>query len=104
MSEFVSIAVRQEGPVGVIELARPNVLNALSRQMVSEIVAAVESFDRDEEVRVIVLTGRGRAFAAGADIQEMANDDPVRLEWLNQFADWDRLSLVKTPMIAAVNG
>ncbi|OQP04273.1 enoyl-CoA hydratase [Geobacillus sp. 46C-IIa] len=104
MSEWAFIAVRQEGAVGVIELARPDVLNALSRQMVVEIVAAVELFDRDEAVRVIVLTGRGRAFAAGADIQEMAKDDPIRLERLNQFADWDRLSIVKTPMIAAVNG
>jgi enoyl-CoA hydratase len=104
MTEFAFIRTRVEGEIAVVELYRPDVLNALNRQMVTEIVSAFEAYDRHDEVRVIVLTGSGRAFAAGADIDEMAGDDPIKLELLNQFAEWDRLSLIKKPMIAAVNG
>lgn len=92
------------GGTAVIELNRPRQLNALNRKMVSEVVEAMESFDRNEEVQVIVLTGKGHSFSAGADIDEMAEDDPIRLELLNQFADWDRLSLIKKPIIGAVKG
>jgi enoyl-CoA hydratase len=104
MTEFAFIRTRVEGEIAVVELYRPDVLNALNRQMVTEIVSALEAYDRHDEVRVMVLTGSGRAFAAGADIDEMAGDDPIKLELLNQFAEWDRLSLIKKPMIAAVNG
>lgn len=104
MTEFAYIRTRIEDEIAVVELYRPDVLNALNRQMVTEIVSALEAYDRNSEVRVIVLTGSGRAFAAGADIDEMAGDDPVKLELLNQFAEWDRLSLIKKPMIAAVHG
>jgi enoyl-CoA hydratase len=93
-----------EESVAIIQLNRPEVLNALNRQMVDEIVKALEDFDRDERVRVIVLTGNERAFAAGADINEMANDDPITLERLNQFAVWDRIALIKKPILCAVNG
>ena len=72
--------------------------------MVDEIVACLETYDGDETIKAIIITGNERAFAAGADIEEMANDDPIRLEKLNQFAVWDRLSLIKKPMIAAVHG
>jgi enoyl-CoA hydratase len=104
MTEFAYIRTRVEGEIAVVELNRPDVLNALNRQMVTEIVSALEAYDRHDEVRVIVLTGSGRAFAAGADIDEMAGDDPIKLELLNQFAEWDRLALIKKPMIASVNG
>ena len=88
----------------MIELNRPRQLNSLNRKMVSEIVMAMEKFDRDENVRVIVLTGKGRSFSAGADIDEMIGDDPISLELLNQFADWDRFALIKKPIIGAVKG
>jgi enoyl-CoA hydratase len=104
MAEFAHIRTRVEDEIAVVELYRPDVLNALNRQMVTEIVSALEAYDRNDGVRVIVLTGSGRAFAAGADIDEMAGDDPIKLELLNQFAEWDRLALIKKPMIAAVNG
>ncbi|WP_017435994.1 enoyl-CoA hydratase/isomerase family protein [Saccharococcus caldoxylosilyticus] len=104
MTEFAYIRTRVEDEIAVVELYRPDVLNALNRQMVTEIVSALEAYDRNDGVRVIVLTGSGRAFAAGADIDEMAGDDPIKLELLNQFAEWDRLALIKKPMIAAVNG
>jgi enoyl-CoA hydratase len=104
MSEFEYIHTYVEEKVAVIELNRPNVLNALNRPMVTEIVTAMEAFDRNDDVRVIILTGRGRAFAAGADIDEMANDDSITLELLNQFAEWDRLALIKKPVIGAIHG
>ncbi|BDG46861.1 enoyl-CoA hydratase-related protein [Parageobacillus sp. KH3-4] len=104
MTEFAHIHTRVDENIAVIELHRPDVLNALNRKMVTEIVTAMEIYDRDEHVRVIVLTGSGRAFAAGADIDEMANDDSITLELLNQFAEWDRLALIKKPTIAAVHG
>ncbi|MGG6440732.1 enoyl-CoA hydratase-related protein [Saccharococcus caldoxylosilyticus] len=104
MTEFAYIRTRVEDEIAVVELYRPDVLNALNRQMVTEIVSALEAYDRNDGVRVIVLTGSGRAFAAGADIDEMAGDEPIKLELLNQFAEWDRLALIKKPMIAAVNG
>ena len=89
---------------GVITLNRPSVLNALNRRMVSEIVGIMEEFDRSDLVQVIVLQGAGRAFAAGADIDEMMNNDSIDLELLNQFAEWDRLAWIKKPIIGAVQG
>ncbi|MCD7036465.1 enoyl-CoA hydratase-related protein [Metabacillus sp. GX 13764] len=104
MDNLLFLEKERKGPVGLIRLNRPNVLNALNRQLISEIVQTFEEYDRDEEIRVIVLTGNGRAFAAGADIEEMADEDAVGMELLNQFADWDRITAVKKPIIAAVNG
>lgn len=100
--EFIETSIKDQ--VGIIELNRPKQYNALNRTMVREIVEAMEIFDRNNEVVTILLTGKGRAFSAGADIEEMANDGPIHLELLNQFADWDRLSLIKKPIIGAVQG
>ncbi|MBG9813773.1 enoyl-CoA hydratase/isomerase family protein [Priestia endophytica] len=100
--EFIETSIRDQ--VGIIELNRPKQYNALNRTMVREIVESMEIFDRNNEVVTILLTGKGRAFSAGADIEEMANDGPIHLELLNQFADWDRLSLIKKPIIGAVKG
>lgn len=93
-----------EAGVGVIQLDRPKVLNALNRQMVTEILQTMEAWDRDDEVAAMIVTGSSKVFAAGADIDEMAEDDSISLELLNQFAEWDRLAWVKKPIIAAVNG
>lgn len=90
--------------IALIELNRPDKYNSLNRKMVREIVEAMEMFDQCEQAQVILLTGKGKAFSSGADIDEMASDDSVRLELLNQFADWDRLSLIKKPIIGAVKG
>ncbi|AKO92602.1 enoyl-CoA hydratase [Priestia filamentosa] len=100
--EFIETSIRDQ--VGIIELNRPKQYNALNRTMVREIVESMEMLDRNNEVVTILLTGKGRAFSAGADIEEMANDGPIHLELLNQFADWDRLSLIKKPIIGAVQG
>ncbi|MBY0120554.1 enoyl-CoA hydratase-related protein [Bacillus sp. S/N-304-OC-R1] len=100
--EYIEAAV--EGKLGFIALNRPKVLNAINRQMVSEILSVIEEFDEHEEVKVIVLSGNGRAFAAGADIDEMAADHAIDFELRNQFKDWDRLARIKKPIIGAVQG
>jgi enoyl-CoA hydratase len=100
--EYITVSV--EDGIGSVELNRPKVLNAINRPMVSEILSAFEGFDSDNEVKVILLSGKGRAFAAGADIDEMANDSAIDFELMNQFADWDRIAVVKKPIIGAVQG
>ncbi|WP_442601011.1 enoyl-CoA hydratase-related protein [Paenibacillus sp. KN14-4R] len=90
--------------VGLITLNRPQVLNALNRKLIEELVDALEQMDRNEEVRVIVLTGNDRAFAAGADISEMANESAIQMLLKDQFAVWDRIAYVSKPIIAAVSG
>ena len=100
--EFIEAAI--EGKLGFIALNRPKVLNAINRQMVSEILTVMEEFDENDDVKVIILSGKGRAFAAGADIEEMANDSAIDFELRNQFKDWDRLAMIKKPIIGAVQG
>lgn len=103
-NQYQYIEVSEEDNIGLIELNRPDVLNALNRQMVSEILVAMEAFDRSQHIRVIVLSGKGRCFAAGADIDEMAEIDAIDLELLNQFTDWDRIAWIKKPIIGAIHG
>lgn len=98
------IRVSTQGEIGIIQLYRPEVANALNRSMVDEIVRQMEDFDSNEEIRVIVIKGSEKAFAAGADIAEMTEDTPISLELANPFAVWDRMMLIKKPMIAVVNG
>ncbi|MBC5635474.1 enoyl-CoA hydratase/isomerase family protein [Ornithinibacillus sp. BX22] len=102
MTRFIK--VYSEDGVGVIQFNRPKVLNALNREMVDEIVTQLEAFDLNESIRVIVLKGSEKAFAAGADIEEMMEETSLSLELLNPFAQWDRISLIKKPLLAAVNG
>ncbi|MDM5336885.1 enoyl-CoA hydratase-related protein [Fictibacillus enclensis] len=104
MADFQSITTKVEDGIALIELNRPDVLNAISRGMVTEIRSAFETFDKDDAVKAIVLTGNEKAFAAGADIDEMMEDDAVTLELLNQFKDWDQLHTIKKPVIGAVSG
>lgn len=93
-----------EGRVGVVQLNRPKVLNALNQQTMKELVAALEEFDNSDEIGCLVLTGNERAFAAGADIKQMADATPVDM-LNNPFIDyWDRLHRISKPIIAAVSG
>lgn len=93
-----------EGRIGRIRLNRPKRYNALNRTMIREIVEAMERFDQDEAVAVIVLNGEGKSFSAGADIDEMLDATPISMELLDPFADWDRISRLHKPLIAAVHG
>lgn len=104
MSEYKTILVKQEGRVGTITLNRPEALNALNVQLAAEVLVAAQAFDRDPGVGAIILTGSDRAFAAGADIKEMAPKSYMDMYHGDFFADWDRLAQVRTPLIAAVAG
>ena len=102
---YQNILVTTDGSVGVITLNRPKALNALNAELLKELVAALESWDRDDAIRCIVLTGSDRAFAAGADIKEMAPQSYMDMFKSNFFAEAnDRIAAVRKPMIAAVAG
>ena len=89
--------------VGLVTLDRPEVLNALSFDLLDELADILERLDADPDCHAIVITGSGtRAFAAGADIRELGRQTPVRLSVENRFAVWDRIAAVRTPLIAAV--
>lgn len=98
------ILTEQRGRVGLITLNRPEALNALSDAMGREILDAAQKFDLDPSVGAIVITGSSRAFAAGADIKEMAEKSSVEMYQLDWFSAWDALARVRTPLIAAVAG
>src|SRR6266566_4094072 len=104
MSNYQYILVERDERVGIVTLNRPKELNALNTELVGELADAMEEFDRDDEIRCIVLTGAGeRAFAAGADIKEMSNKSPIDM-LLGGFENWNRIRRIKTPVIAAVGG
>ena len=104
MNQHSLILTEQRGRVGLITLNRPESLNALSDAMGREILAAARSYDADPSVGAIVITGSSRAFAAGADIKEMAAKSSVEMYQSEWFSVWDELARVRTPMIAAVAG
>jgi enoyl-CoA hydratase len=99
-----TIITRQEDGVALIQFNRPEVLNALNRTLMEELVDALEAFDTDPAVHVIVIAGNEKAFAAGADIREMADASSVEMLLRDQFARWDRIRKIKKPLIAAVSG
>jgi enoyl-CoA hydratase len=101
---YQNIATAVEDQIGIVTLNRPKVLNALNHELMGELVKALEAFDRDDSVRVIVLTGGERAFAAGADIKEMSEETTVSIMDKDQFSTWDRIKLIHKPIIAAVSG
>ncbi|EJW17191.1 enoyl-CoA hydratase-related protein [Paenibacillus alvei] len=101
-SRYVAVSV--DGAVGVLTLNRPDVLNALNRELMQELVAELERMDRDDAVKVLVITGNDKAFAAGADIREMADESAVSLLLKRQFDVWDRIGGIAKPIIAAVSG
>src|SRR5439155_1168648 len=101
-------AARSDGPVegvALVTLERPDVLNALSFDLLDELADALAVLDADRSCRAIVVTGSGdRAFAAGADIRELARQTPVTLLVDDRFAVWERIAAVRTPVVAAVRG
>ncbi len=98
------VLVSREGNVGIIQLDRPDALNALSPELMIELVEALEAFDQDAEIGCIVLTGGEKVFAAGADIKKMAPASAVEMLLIDQLARWDRIRKLHKPVIAAVNG
>lgn len=99
------IVTCEDGGVGVIALHRPEALNALNDKLMDELTAALRVFDADESIGCIVITGTGKAFAAGADIKEMAPKtfaDVYAQDFITR--NWEELTRVRKPTIAAVNG
>lgn len=90
--------------VALIELYRPKELNALNPQLMQEVRDALQTLDKDDRVRVIIITGNEQAFAAGADIKQMADKSAIDMLLLDQFNTWDQIRKTKKPIIAAVSG
>ncbi len=101
---YQHIVVSTEGNIALVTLNRPEVLNALNRATMDELVDALEAFDRDDVLGCVVLTGAGRAFAAGADVKEMAAATPAQMLSGYRFQQWERIRAVTKPLIAAVHG
>jgi len=99
-----TIIVERRGRVGIVRLNRPQALNALNVTLKNELLGAVEAFDADADVGCIVMTGSDKAFAAGADIKEMAGQTYIDIFRADYTADYERLARVRKPIIAAVAG
>jgi enoyl-CoA hydratase len=101
---YESIVVEKDGSIGIITLNRPKQLNALSFGLIKETARAMESFDQDGEIRVIILTGGEKVFAAGADIKEMVDASPFDELVQGRLFFRDRINKISKPVIAAVSG
>jgi enoyl-CoA hydratase len=101
---LVLVERQPEQRTALVRLNRPKQLNALNAQVMDALCDALEELDRDESVRAIVVTGNERAFAAGADIGEMADASAVDMLRSNRIGQWDRVRKIGKPVIAAVNG
>lgn len=93
-----------EGPIATLQLNRPHVLNALNIVLVDELIDRLYQLQANKEIRCIILTGNEKAFAAGADIDEMADISLAEIKMKNQFLPWDQLTRFTKPLIAAVHG
>src|SRR5271169_1068161 len=101
---YANIVVDTQGRVGVIRLNRPQALNALNRALVSELIQAIDAFEGDNKIGCMLITGGDKAFAAGADIKEMADKTFIEAYLGNFAADWDHATRTRKPMVAAVAG
>ena len=102
--EYGNILVERRGRVGLVTLNRPEALNALDRTTLEELVSAVSAMDTDPGVGAVVITGSGKAFAAGADIKEMADKGYLEMYDADWFRGWEDLTRLRIPLIAAVSG
>ncbi|RME90695.1 MAG: enoyl-CoA hydratase [Anaerolineae bacterium] len=102
--DYTTILVETRERVGVITLNRPRALNALNGQLLRELMDALSAFDADETIGAIVITGNEKAFAAGADIKEMADASTVEMLLRDTIGLFDRIRQIRKPVIAAVSG
>jgi enoyl-CoA hydratase len=98
------VIVEREGAVGVVLMNRPEALNALSSELMEAVVGALEELDAEEAIRCIVLGGNDRAFAAGADVGELAASTPIELYESRRIDRRDAIRALRTPLVAAVSG
>jgi enoyl-CoA hydratase len=104
MTPYETILIETRKRVGLVRLNRPQALNALNALLMEELMKALEAFDADPQIGCIVITGSERAFAAGADIKEMADSSAIDMLVSDHISRFDRLRLIKKPVIAAVSG
>ncbi len=102
--QLVLVERHEAQRTALVRLNRPKQLNALNGAVMDALCEALETLDRDDGVRAIVVTGSERAFAAGADIGEMAGATPIEMLITNRIGQWDRIRKITKPVIAAVNG
>jgi enoyl-CoA hydratase len=102
--QLVLVERHAEDRTALVRLNRPKQLNALNGAVMDQLCTALEELDREDAIRAIVVTGSERAFAAGADIGEMAGATPIDMLLTNRIGQWDRIRKVTKPVIAAVNG
>ncbi|MBV6393238.1 MAG: putative enoyl-CoA hydratase echA8 [Anaerolineales bacterium] len=101
---YTTILTETRGRVGVVTLNRPKAMNAFNQQMLGELFDALEAFDKNQSIGAIVVTGNEKAFAAGADIKEMAEASYVEMLTAGHVQSWDRIRGIRKPVIAAVSG
>src|SRR5215472_4620352 len=101
---YQNILVETQGRVGIIRLNRPQALNALNKALIADLTQAIEAFDADDKIGCLLITGSDKAFAAGADIKEMADKTFFEAYGGNFAADWDRAAHARKPIVAAVAG
>lgn len=104
MADYNTITIAQQGRVAIVTLNRPDSLNALNAEVMAEVADCFAEIDRNKGIAVSVITGAGRAFAAGADIKEMQPQSFADMYVEDYFAGWDRFAACRKPVIAAVNG
>jgi len=101
---YETILTETRGPVGIVTLNRPKQLNALNSQLIAELNAALDAFEGDPAIGAVVITGSEKAFAAGADIREMAGLDYMEALRRDFIAPWQRIAQRRKPIVAAVAG
>jgi len=102
--EFIIVTEQYQPGIALIQLNRPKELNALNPQLMQEVRDALQQFDKNDSVKVIIITGNDQAFAAGADIKQMADKSAIDMQIMDQFSTWDQIRKTKKPIIAAVSG
>ena len=102
--EFIKVTEQYQPGIALIQLFRPKELNALNPQLMQEVRDTLQQFDKNDAVKVIIITGNDQAFAAGADIKQMADKSAIDMQVMDQFSTWDQIRRTKKPIIAAVSG
>jgi enoyl-CoA hydratase len=102
--EFIKVTEQYQPSIALIQLNRPKELNALNPQLMGEVRDALQQLDKNDNVKVIIITGNEQAFAAGADIKQMADKSAIDMQIMDQFSTWDQIRKTKKPIIAAVSG
>lgn len=102
--EYIIVTEQHAPQIAWIQLNRPKELNALNLQLMQELRDSLQQLDKNDNVRAIIISGNDQAFAAGADIKQMADKSAIDMLMIDQFSTWDQIRKTKKPVIAAVSG